>query len=178
MPWPMRFGPPPRIMIFLRSVGSPRTRPRRSNTGTVEVELGRAGVDALEHRAHAQRCRRAHRGLVGVEPTWPGGGRRSPSLEPRSDHRLQQPLPAPGERRSGVHDVLDLGEEPGSILVRLKTCSTGQPAEGLGHVPDALRAPGWRSRARIDPRGRRPRPRRGHHEPTETSPRSAFWKDS
>jgi hypothetical protein len=60
----MRFGPPPRMMTFLRSEAAPRRlapanrRPRRSSTCRAwRGELGGAGVDALEDRAHAERAR-------------------------------------------------------------------------------------------------------------------------
>ena len=51
MPWPMRFGPPPRIMI-LRRVGRrrPRTPPRRSSRGR-----------GWRPRTRRRRCRRACR---------------------------------------------------------------------------------------------------------------------
>ena len=64
MPWPMRFGPPPRITTFLRSDGArlvggaagERRLVGRIHVGGGRGELGRAGVDALEHRPHAERA--------------------------------------------------------------------------------------------------------------------------
>ena len=51
MPCPMRFGPPPRIMIFRCARSAPpRTRPRRSSRGT-----------ACAPRTRRRRCRRACR---------------------------------------------------------------------------------------------------------------------
>ena len=76
----MRFGPPPRITTFSRSegLGFGRPAPRRSRrrVGGVHVgcgrgELGRAGVDALEHRAGRRVTWRSRRDL--------GLGHRPPS---------------------------------------------------------------------------------------------------
>ena len=62
MPWPMRFGPPPR-MTTLRCGGRAglafdrAQRPGlvgRVHVGGLGLELGGAGVDALEDRAHAE----------------------------------------------------------------------------------------------------------------------------
>ena len=63
MPWPMRFGPPPRITTFFLSEGcaslataaGERRLVGRVHVGGGRGELGRAGVDALEHRPHAER---------------------------------------------------------------------------------------------------------------------------
>ena len=61
MPWPMRFGPPPSTMIFLRvgRLGLALLLVGRVHVGGVRRELGGAGVDALVDRAHAERVARA-----------------------------------------------------------------------------------------------------------------------
>ena len=63
MPWPMRFGPPPRMMTFFCvATASPRRRraSERRLIGRIHVgrgrgEFGGAGVDALEDRPDAER---------------------------------------------------------------------------------------------------------------------------
>ena len=69
MPWPMRFGPPPRMMTFFLSDGAASFGERageRRLVGRIHVggrrgELGGAGVDALEDRAHVERVAHARR---------------------------------------------------------------------------------------------------------------------
>ena len=63
----MRFGPPPRMMTFFLSDGAglvggaagERRLVGRIHVGGRRGEFGGAGVDALEHRAHAERAARA-----------------------------------------------------------------------------------------------------------------------
>ena len=61
MPWPMRFGPPPRIMIFLRSValGLVFAFVGRIEIGRVRLELGAAGIDGLNTGLDAHAALRA-----------------------------------------------------------------------------------------------------------------------
>ena len=56
MPWPIRFGPPPRMMIFLRSLrtGLVLLLVGRVVVGGVGLEFGGAGVDQLVDRQDAE----------------------------------------------------------------------------------------------------------------------------
>ena len=115
---------------------------RRVEIGGACCKLGRAGVDALEHRPHAER-----------DPTVPDGvaGRAEQVREPPigesaalqveqlvASERLERRAP---ERLFPPHEVLDLGEKPridagrGVDLVEREAAT-----ERVGDVPDAVRA--------------------------------------
>ena len=117
----MRFGPPPRMTTFFllgrrRLVGGAAGERRlvgRIHVGGRRGEFGGAGVDALEHRTHAERAA-AIGDFVGREPGQPA--------EPRigKAHRFQPPQRrwrSPEARASricvfGLDDVADLRQEP------------------------------------------------------------------
>ncbi len=124
MPWPMRFGPaaqdddllPVRRSRLVGGRAGERRRIGRVHIGGGRGELGGAGVDALEHRPHAERApRRSNFGLaMPAEHGEPGIGE-THSLEAaqrarrgRQAFRLDLDL--------GLDDAADLGEKPGIDL--------------------------------------------------------------
>ena len=158
MPWPMRFGPPPRIMTLRRSVGR----------GLALLLVGRVQVGGLP-RTRRRRCRRACR---------PGGrrargavartaSRRVPSSYPR--RRSEKPCAwrralvvrrrsSRRQRASATPSRLSIS----SICSRNQGSIAGQlvdlldrhaDAERSRHVPDALGAPAGPRRSQIS-RGR------------------------
>jgi hypothetical protein len=165
MPWPMRLGPPPSTMIFLRSVGAPRTPPRRWNTCRRSGgEFGRAGIDALVHRAHVQfPALGAHRMLIGAEQLGEAAVRETVALE--DAHRPCDSRPASGRSRRlpASPDLLDLIQEPGVDLA----VSAGPPP---AHADSRKASPTYQSRsapglpisAMISPRRHSSRPGRRH----------------
>ena len=128
MPWPMRFGPPPRMMIFSLS-RRPRLALRRSGeaelVGRVHIggwrgELRRAGVDALVDRVHVERP-----ALLGDLARLHAGKLRQPLVG--EAHGLQHAelrgarrQPVLAHARLHIHDVLDLPDEPRVDLARLE----------------------------------------------------------
>ena len=159
MPWPMRFGPPPRMTTFLRSDG-PRLVGRRAGegrlVGRVHVgggrgELGRAGVDALVDRAHVERAAQRARPPPRVMPASVGEARvgeaHAPSAAEGVRRRRQADARAPSSSVSTI--VRDLLEEPRVDLAGLvdlldARCRGAWPARpcssrsGVG-VPSAAR---------------------------------------
>ena len=119
-------------------------------------ELGGAGVDALEHRPHAQRVPpRAHLGLGGLEQV-----REPPVGEALALQLAQLVAGQIGERvlleaQLEVDDLLDLGEEPRvDLRVPVQLLERHADAERVGDVPQPLARAGRRARRRSCP-GRR-----------------------
>ena len=127
MPWPMRLGPPPRMMIFSRRAG-PRLAiggvglagfgqlqaplVRRIHVGRRRGELGRAGVDALEHGRDAERTRASRTSASEMPASLASRASEKPiAFSARScSGRLRQTVRL--HARLLVDDLLDAGEEP------------------------------------------------------------------
>ena len=117
MPWPMRFGPPPRIMILRRSVGLGLALllVGRVQVGGGGGELRRAGVDAL-----VDRQRRRARGACRAPPSRacrPACARRLSEKPLRLSARSRSALERAQARRartcaSSRDQILDLRQEP------------------------------------------------------------------
>ena len=115
----------------------------RVHVGGVGRELGRAGVDALVDRAHAQGAALlADRGVGGLRAGAPGGGRRSPSSSARAACRVSMSSSDLVSSSSSIFTISSIcTRNHGSILVSANTSSTLRPMrEGIADVPDALGA--------------------------------------
>ncbi len=136
MPWPIRLGPPPRMITLRRALGhashsarSPAAEPglvAAVEIGRARLELGGAGVDPLEHRMHAQGLP-AGRDLGLVQTREPGQAR------VREAHRLELEQ-ARGRRPAG---------------------RPGGPAPRRGPAPGSARGTRDRSGRRIGSRATR-----------------------
>ena len=157
MPWPMRFGPPPRMMTFLASDGLRLVgglAGEGSGIGRVHVggrrgELGRAGVDALEDRAHGESAAQlAHLGLGLVREHGEAGIGEAERLDlAEGAGRLRQAVGL----HLGFHvdDVLELLQEPAVDLAGgIDLVVADAEAQGLGHFQDPVR--GRRADGRLD----------------------------
>ena len=174
--------------LLARRSARPRTPPRRSST------CRRCGSRTRRRRCPractpgARRGRgaaRAPRLRPVVQQAAPGAGRRSPCASGRAAARAESSSSACLRPRacSVSHDLLDLREEPGidrGLLGNL--LERHADAEGVGHVPDALR-PGVaelvgdapRGSARALDRSRRRRSR-GRAAPSAATPgRCGRW---
>ena len=160
MPWPMRFGPPPRTMIFLRdSSARPRTPRRRSSRDrrSGRRELAGAGVDALVDRPHvlARGAAPAPRPPLRAE-AWPAAIGESLRLqEAHLDGRQALERPTRCTRLSASMISSICARNHGSIAV--SSCNDLGRAhadpEGIGDVEDRAPARPRRSPGR-SPRGR------------------------
>ena len=107
--------------------------------GRARLELGRAGVDPLEHRVHAQRlAARRDRGLLAARQAGEAGIGEAHRLE------LEPALGILGQAAClhlllGQHDAADLLEEPGIVMTGGLDLADVEPgAERLGDHPDAV----------------------------------------
>ena len=143
MPWPMRFGPPPRMITFLL-VGRPRLAlvlVRRVHVRRVRLELGAARVDALVDRAHARGvARRAHLGLGRA------GQRGDPAIAHAEPLVAAQVEPIASSVASPT--TLDLGERDLADVMR---GTTDRSASARARARASARAgtprPTWNSRS-------------------------------
>ena len=154
MPWPMRLGPPPRIMILRRV----RLRLALLLVGRVQVggrgrEFRRAGVDALVHRTHPQ--------LVALAADRPRSGMSTQCARRRSEKpmRLSDAQPLGAERAQAVararsascrDQLLDLRQEPGIDMRSARRCASSVPA-GAERVRDVQQAIGARGAQLVAP---------------------------
>ena len=108
-------------------------------------ELGRAGVDALEHRAHAQRvAARAHVVLGVFEQLAPGGCRRSPCASgraARSASRVAQASASPARLSLGTRSSI-CARNQGSICGSARISSSVQPTRKASATYQRRSAPG------------------------------------
>ena len=136
----MRFGPPPRMIAFLRSrVGLALVVVGRIEVRRLRGELGGAGVDALEHRAHIERAAFLRDRLGGIPGEFSEAGvGEALRLEPAEcARRGRQALFA--NLGLGVDQAADLGQEPGIDLAGRMDFRVGEPqSNGLRHLEDAV----------------------------------------
>jgi hypothetical protein len=157
MPWPIRFGPPPRITTFLRSEGAPR-RPACRRTASRRSSTCRRSA----RRTRPRRCRCACRpgrtssawlrSLATCFSSLPVS-----VAEPRSEKPIAFSMrrfvascgrPCARMRAFHVDDRLDLFQEPRvdmaagmhlvALMPRRKACATMRSRSGVG-VPMAAR---------------------------------------
>ena len=156
MPWPMRFGPAAQDddLAPVGRLGLALGRPQAValvagvEVGRARFELGGAGVDALEHRPHAERA-----------PALGDLGRRlagelgQPLVGEALLLEVEQALGVLGQAacadlRLDLDQLLDLAQEPRLVLRGVRDLLDRQAvAEGLGDHQDAV---GRRPRQRAD----------------------------
>jgi hypothetical protein len=119
MPWPIRFGPPPRMTtFFFEGTGLAFDLAHDGglvggiHVGRLRLELGRAGVDALEDGRDAEVLARAA-DLVLVAAGKPGeaGVGEAHHLE-AAEAGFAHRQAVPAEVGLDLHDLADAGEEP------------------------------------------------------------------
>ena len=194
MPWPMRFGPPPRMMILL-AVG----RLGLALAADAVALVGRVHVGRVASRTRRRRCRRACRpgarrargarratsASVGAGELGRGGASEKPLLLQRAAAPSASCRQAVAARARASASTISLDLRAGTTGRYLAGCvdlldASGRARKACGDVPAGGRASGCASAPRSPPcRGvaRRSRSRSRPSRPVSRR-RSAFCSDS